>query len=237
MKNKAPIVSLKELRSRIKKLQNALKKESYAAMAVIEAGAEKIRSRDTNYSFRQNSDFWYLTGSEQLRDAALLVSSEKVVLVVKKVSKKKKLWEGAGVNAKVIARNIGAQFLEIESTLSSAIACNLLKVDLVLLDTKFASSKKVSNFILNCPGNSSIRFVGLLEQTMASLRLYKSATEISFIEEANKITAECLTDLLPYIKPGATEKSLLRRLEANFFLHDVDASFRPIIATLSLIHI
>ncbi len=32
------------------------------SIAIISSAAEQIRSRDTHFPFRQDSDFWYLSG-------------------------------------------------------------------------------------------------------------------------------------------------------------------------------
>jgi Xaa-Pro aminopeptidase len=42
------------------------------AVAIVAAHAEVVRSRDSDYPFRQSSDFWYLTGFTE-PDAVLIL--------------------------------------------------------------------------------------------------------------------------------------------------------------------
>jgi Xaa-Pro aminopeptidase len=43
------------------------------AILVLAAAPERIRSRDTHYPYRQDSDFWYLTGFEEPSAVLVLV--------------------------------------------------------------------------------------------------------------------------------------------------------------------
>ena len=43
------------------------------AAALFFAAPETVRSNDTHYDFRQNSDLWYLTGFEEPEAALLLL--------------------------------------------------------------------------------------------------------------------------------------------------------------------
>lgn len=53
----------------------------------------------------------------------------------------------------------------------------------------------------------------ILDALISNLRLVKSADEIKFIAEAQKITEEAYTEVLNYIKPGVTEAQIALELE------------------------
>jgi Xaa-Pro aminopeptidase len=67
------------------------------SIAIITSGQEKIRSRDTHYTFRQDSDFYYLTGfNEPQAVLALLPGREQGECVVfcRERNKEKEIWDG-----------------------------------------------------------------------------------------------------------------------------------------------
>src|SRR5687767_13310887 len=47
------------------------------AILVLPAAPERIRSRDTHYPYRQDSDFWYLTGFAEPEAVLVLVPGRK----------------------------------------------------------------------------------------------------------------------------------------------------------------
>ena len=53
----------------------------------------------------------------------------------------------------------------------------------------------------------------MLDALISNLRLVKSADEIKFMAEAQKITEEAYTEVLNYIKPGVTEAQIALELE------------------------
>ena len=75
-------------------------------IAVLPAGKEVSRNRDTDYEFRQDSDFYYLTAFEEPDTIAVFNPShptEKYVLFVRPRDKEQETWVGrrAGVEGAV----------------------------------------------------------------------------------------------------------------------------------------
>lgn len=67
------------------------------SLAVFSAGSEKIRSNDTEYPFRQNSDFYYLTGFNEPDACLVLINKageQKAVLFNRKKDKNAEIWHG-----------------------------------------------------------------------------------------------------------------------------------------------
>jgi len=56
--------------------QALLAKMAPGSAAIIFAAPEALRSADSDYPFRQNSDFWYLTGFNEPEAALVLVKSD-----------------------------------------------------------------------------------------------------------------------------------------------------------------
>src|SRR5690606_26388535 len=67
------------------------------AIAIIPSAPEKIRSRDTHFPFRQDSDFWYLTGFPEPEAVAVLVPGRKAaeyILFCREKDAEKETWHG-----------------------------------------------------------------------------------------------------------------------------------------------
>ena len=63
------------------------------------------------------------------------------------------------------------------------------------------------------------------------LRMIKDFEEIKSLEEACKITDECFSFLIEYIKPGMTEKQIATKIEQYYMEHAEGISFDPIVAS------
>src|SRR5262249_49153506 len=75
------------------------------SVAIIPAAREAVRSHDTHYRYRQNSDFFYLTGFEE-PDAIAVASPSKqknFSLFVRPRDREREIWDGyrAGVEGAV----------------------------------------------------------------------------------------------------------------------------------------
>src|SRR3981081_2542536 len=75
------------------------------SVAIIPAAREAVRSHDTNYRYRQNSDFFYLTGFEE-PDAIAVISpskEKKLTMFVRPGDLEQEIWNGyrAGVEGAV----------------------------------------------------------------------------------------------------------------------------------------
>ena len=73
-----------------------------SSVALLFSATQKTRSNDTEYPYRQDSDFYYLTGFKE--DNAILVllkgeKSVKEILFVQKKDKSLELWTGKRLGA------------------------------------------------------------------------------------------------------------------------------------------
>ncbi len=68
-----------------------------SSVALLFSATQKTRSNDTEYPYRQDSDFYYLTGFKEDNAVLVLVKGEKSVKEILFVQKKEKaleLWTG-----------------------------------------------------------------------------------------------------------------------------------------------
>ena len=67
---------------------------------------------------------------------------------------------------------------------------------------------------------------------MTHLRAVKESYELEATRKASQIADQAFSDLLPYIKPGVTEKEMAARLESNMLLlGSEEKSFTTIVAS------
>jgi Xaa-Pro aminopeptidase len=92
------MISIQEFVQRRNKLLAQLDNHS---VAIIPASVEITRSRDTEFPFRQDSDFFYLTGFKE-PDAVLVLSKDKQgegksTLFCRNKDKNAEIWQGRRV--------------------------------------------------------------------------------------------------------------------------------------------
>ena len=82
-------------------LQEFMRSMDQKSVAIIPAAREATRSNDTQYRFRQDSDFYYLTGFEEPEAIAVLAPAreKKYTLFVRPRDPEQEIWVGrrAGV--------------------------------------------------------------------------------------------------------------------------------------------
>ena len=84
----------RERARRRKNLMNALGKDS---IAIIPSAPVKLRSKDTDYRYRQDSDFFYLTGFNEPESVAVLISGRRAaeyIVFCRESDKLMETWNG-----------------------------------------------------------------------------------------------------------------------------------------------
>ena len=87
-------ISKQEFARRRKNLMSQLEPNS---IAIVPSAAEKVRNRDVDYPFRQDSDFYYLTGFSEPDAVLLLLPGRKLgqcVLFCRDRDPEMELWNG-----------------------------------------------------------------------------------------------------------------------------------------------
>src|SRR5688572_31126776 len=82
-------------------LEEFMRRMDQKSVAIIPAAREATRSNDTQYRFRQDSDFLYLTGFEEPEAIAVIAPAreQKYTLFVRPRDPEREIWDGrrAGV--------------------------------------------------------------------------------------------------------------------------------------------
>src|SRR5690348_4909049 len=81
------------------------------SVAIIPSAREATRSNDTQYRFRQDSDFYYLTGFEEPDSIAIIAPSreQKYTLFVRPRDPEREIWDGRRAGVEGAKREYGAE--------------------------------------------------------------------------------------------------------------------------------
>ena len=193
---------------------------------ILAAGRPKVYSRDTEYRFRPESDFFYLTGFSE-PEAVLVLrpsSATPVVLFVRPRDAKAEVWTG---------RRAGPEGAKADYGVDAAFTLSELDERLPdLIDgaarlhyepwTDDALDRKVRAAIAALRGRE--RFGRCAPDTLVTpgvllheMRLVKSEAEIAVLRRACEITAEGHARAMRACRPGLREYQLQNVLE-SFFL-------------------
>lgn len=219
---------------RIARVRQALHKEEYLSALLLSSALPAQRSRDVSYPYRQNSDFYYLTGST-LKELVLLVSPRMrtPVLFALRADKSRIMWEGKAPGPQQVAQQIGAELIVTADPAKEALA-RLKGIECLYFDSQVQSipAKIVRQLMLKPPhGRVSLpaRFAAS-DLIMDPLRLFKEPEEIALIIKAAEITSLALHGSLPYIQAGISEIQLAAMLDCLFKLEGAEAAFSTIVA-------
>ncbi len=212
-------------------------------MALFHSNHETPRNGDAFFSFRQQSDLFYLTGIDQ-EDTILVLFPDcpnpqfREVVFVKETNEQIAVWDGAKLNPEQVLETSGIQsvfwFHEFWNTMhaiflmAEGIGLNLNEND------RFLSRVSYSNldFCNEVKHRYPLHRYSRLASTMARLRMSKEDIEIELLKEAISITKKGLMRALKFVKPGVWEYEIEAEIIHEFIRNRSKGfAFDPIIAT------
>jgi Xaa-Pro aminopeptidase len=193
------------------------------SVAVFFNNPIRNRSNDTDYEYRPNSDFFYLTGFRE-PNSALIVFKDPVmvegisvdeVLFVQKKDARKEQWEGEilGVQGAKDQLNFSTVFLNSDfpgikgldfSTFSQVLAFQNLTSDLA------RSNSSLNEMIQKFQNSASTNRPSdlMLNQIMNKMRGVKTPEEIALLRKAIEISAKGHEEAIKSIQPGVSERAI-----------------------------
>lgn len=221
---------------RIKKALNLLKSAPRKEALVVSSNPSVIRSRDTHYPYRPNSDLFYLTGIHA-EDVTLVLrphAENPVVLIAPAEDKVKNLWEGTPAPIKPIAASIKATLITsnepVKQILSLLRGTEAVYVQSIAGTPSAEVKNDLSNRSTYLLRNLPTSLIDA-EQFTARLRLMKDPVEIAQIKEAATITGGALQNVLPLIESGVQERDIAAFIEYFYKVHGAEPAFGTIVAS------
>jgi Xaa-Pro aminopeptidase len=195
------------------------------AVAVIPAAREVTRSNDTEYRFRQDSDFYYLTGFNEPDAVAVVAPSreERFTLFVRPRDREKETWTGRRAGIEGARERYGAdaafsveefpeklsELLDGARTLYYRLGGNA-EFDQLLL-RQLARMRALGWRKAKPP--QTITDPGVL---LHEMRLVKTDEEVALMQRAADIAAEAHREAMRASRPGAKEYEIEALIEYVF---------------------
>jgi Xaa-Pro aminopeptidase len=206
-------------------LAEFIKRMGQDSVAIIPSAREVIRSNDSHYRYRQDSDFFYLTGFDEPEAIAIITPAkeQKYTLFVRPRDPEREVWDGrrAGVEGAVDSHGADAAFsitefpAKLHELLNGAdklyyrIGANSELDETVIKE--IGRMRAMSRKGVNAP-HSIIDTANIIHE----MRLYKSDEEVELMQRAADIAAEAHIIAMKEARPGMQEYEVEALLEYTF---------------------
>ncbi|NOQ76234.1 MAG: Xaa-Pro aminopeptidase [Methylococcaceae bacterium] len=203
--------------------QNEFKQRRIALMqqigkgniAIVASASNHTRNRDVEFPFRQDSDFYYLTGFNEANSLAVFIPGREqgeYILFCQEFDEKKALWEGAHAGLEGATEHYEADdsfpIDDMDEILPGMLE-NRSKVfypmgrdpdlDHQLLEW-ITKIRKQSRNGINAPGE-----LVSLEHLLHEMRLFKSTEELKLMRKAAEVSSQAHVRAMQQCQPGLYE--------------------------------
>ena len=197
-----------------------------SGLALIPAALFQHRSHDTEYPFRQNSHFYYLTGFDGPQALLVLCPCHKefkTALFVLPSDKKQETWTGKRLGVEEAQKKLGIdQVYSIEEI--DKILPTLFKGHSKVYLDLFGKHNYLEKVLTICrhlaiQGRRKAVFPSALMDIVplvGKMRLIKSSDEIEIIKKGLQVTRDAHLAAMAFCTPGKNEKDLQAILEYVF---------------------
>ncbi len=209
------------------------------AVAILPSAPAVLRNRDVEHSFRQDSDFRYLSGFDEPDSVIVLVPGRpqgEYVLFCRQRDPKKETWNG---------RRFGPEGAVAHFAVDDAYAIeDLEKILPQLMDNRdsvyysIGLNPTFDKHVLNCVNalrtqsrrgaRAPYEFVSL-EYLLHDMRLFKSREEISLMRKAAKISVQAHINAMEKCRPGLHEYELEAEFLYEFKRNGADWAYTSIV--------
>jgi Xaa-Pro aminopeptidase len=196
------------------------------SVAIIPAAREAVRSHDTNYRYRQNSDFFYLTGFEEPDAIAVIAPAQekKFTLFVRPRDPERAIWDGyrAGVEGAKSDYSADEAFpiadfdarlpeiLDGPASLYYAFGHANSELDEKII-RQLTLMRETNRRPLE-PPQTIVDPTSILHE----MRVFKSEAEVEIMQHAADIAAAAHVEAMKAARPGMKEYEVEALLEASF---------------------
>ena len=221
---------LSELQQRRQQLLSHIKSDE---LIVLMAAPEYLRNGDVLYPYRQNSDFYYLTGFPEPDAIALLIPDSKkgkFILFNRAEDSAAAIWNGECIGQIRARKEYGADeafpINQLELKLSEYIAntrvCYHLG-DVTINNQALARINKIITPLKKTP----VAYAKKLVDCVHEMRLKKSPTELDCLRQATHISAQAHLRAMRACQPGLYEYQLEAELMYEFYRQGSQALAYP----------
>jgi len=211
-------------------------------LAILCANINYPRNGDQTYPFRQDSDFFWLTGINQDWTCLFMFKDSNgtpdTVLLTKETNKRIQLWDGPRLDKKQAAEISGISHVEWLDTIEDYLETFLKKATKISMNEKanqhLTTNKESGSGILKKHFSEYFkdREIHDICERINELRVVKEPEEINLIKQAVSISKHAYFSVLNRLKPGMMEYEIEALMRYEILKRGAeDMSFAPIIAS------
>lgn len=227
---------LKELALRRARLMEAIGRDG---VAIIPAAREVVRNRDVHYKFRQDSDFWYLTGFNEPEAMAVLAPGRAegaFLLFVRERNKEREIWDGRRAGPEGAVADYGADQAFVVGDLANMLPGLLAgrgKVYYTLgehpeWDVRITACVREIREVSRRGPAAPTEFVSL-DTSLHELRLVKTEAELALLRHACGVSARAHVRAMRSTRPGRWEWQVAAEIHNEFENHQMEPGYGSIV--------
>jgi Xaa-Pro aminopeptidase len=207
-------------------------------IAVVAAAPERVRSRDTLFPYRPDSDFYYLTGFAEPEAVVVLMPGRpqgEFLLFCRERNPEREQWDGPRAGPEGAVASYGADDAFPITDLDDILPGLLERNDRVYysmggneFDQRLLAFMKTLNGKRQS-GHAPSELVAL-DHLLHEMRLFKSRAETSVMRQAARIAVAAHSRAMRACRPGMKEYELEAEFVHEFRRHGAECSYPPIVA-------
>ena len=219
--------------------KNLMQMMGEGGIAILPAAPVRTRSRDVEYRYRQDSDFYYLTGFGEPSAVAVLVPGRgkgEYLLFCRDRDPERERWDGRRLGPGGAIESCQADDAfpidDIDDILPGIIeSCERVYYTMGLypdFDSRIADWINSLRSKMNRGVHTPQEFVAL-DHLLHDMRLYKSRAEISAMRKSARIAVSAHKRAMKATRPGMFEYEIEAEYIHEFRKHDARYSYSPIV--------
>ena len=213
--------------------QQLMQNMGAGAVAIVPAALHYRRNRDTEYRFRQDSDFYYLSGFAEPEALLVLLPGRaegEFVVFCRPRDREMEIWNGYRAGPEGAVNDFGAQQAFTIDELDQRLPELLAGRDRVYapMGVQPAFDQRLAGWLgtVRAKTRAGVRApsaLHLLDAALHPLRLIKSAAELAIMQRAADLSAEGHRRAMALAAPGRYEYELEAELLHTFTRHGCQA--------------
>ena len=208
-------------------------------IVILPSAPIRTRSRDTEYNYRQDSDFYYLTGFAEPDSVAVLIPGRdkgEFVVFCRERNPEREMWDGKREGQNGVIQNFGADDAfpidDIDDILPGLMeSCNRVYYTMGMysdFDQRIADWVNSLRSGLSKGVHTPHEFVAL-DHLLHDMRLYKSRAEITAMRRSAKVAAQAHRRAMKMTRPGLFEYEVEAEFLHEFRRNNARVSYSPIV--------
>jgi Xaa-Pro aminopeptidase len=209
------------------------------ALAIFHSNDEMPRNGDCFFPFRQNSDFFHLTGIDQEQSVLVLCPNHhyKEILFVRESDEHTIVWEGKKYSKEEATKVSGIVHVFWTKEYDAVLTSMLEEHEIVYLNAN--ENERARKEVISRDERMAIALKHEFHRKsyersapiMQDLREIKSKEEVAIIQAACNVTDKAFRRVLSFMKPGVWEYEVEAEISHEFIRNKSVHAYTPIIAS------